>query len=323
MRIGTALASAAIASVASAEYKPKVMNLAYAHQWDVVNVEGFNMLFASAYDIGVMTDVTKTNLKDAYQGQVQFNWMLRGFADWEIQWGMNIGDYFWFIFKSKGTGLDIRPINVHVTMPDWIDQYSWNSKHVQAPTCFGLDMNASFLNVVSSMHFNFKQIGISFLDVFNGMTATEIAAAEAEAAGEEVAEEEEEAPEEEAFEDDGFLLTKLRQEEAEDDCYEVDEMGELLFDADGNPIPCAEDHHSDSRQEEFAVERGEFKWEWVYKADTNPEITNLLQFPGFTFTWPLVNWCTPALAETRYTWMALLNAFSSKQWGNKEYYATS
>jgi hypothetical protein len=234
---------------------------------------------------------------------------------------MNIGDYMWFIFKSKGVGLDIRPINAHVTMPDWIDQYSWNSKHMQAPTCFGLDMNANFLKVDSTMHFNFKQIGLSFLDVFNGMTATEIAAKEAEAAGE-MPEEEEEAAEEEVVEDDGFLLTKLRQG-AEDDCYEVDEMGELLFDADGNPIPCAEEENPGKNQEEFAVERGEFKWEWTYKADTNPNITNLLQYPGFTFTFPLVNWCAPAMDNTRYVWMAILNAFKSKQWGNKEYYATS
>ena len=322
MKFGSTLAAATIATVAAAEYKPKVSNFAYAHQWDVVNVEGFNLLFASAYDIGIMTDITKTNLTAPNQGNVRFNWFLRAFADWEIQVGMNIGDYMWFIFKSKGIGLDIRPVNLHVTLPDWIDQYDWNSKHAQAPTCWGIDMQANFLQVTSKMNFNFKQIGISFLDVFNGMTQSEINDAEAEmVAGDDMADdvEEEEEEEEEVAEDDGdFFLAKLRHE----DCYEVDENGDMIFDEDGNPIPCAEEE-GESRQAEFAVERGEFQWGWEYKHGTNKNITNLLQYRGFTFAWPLVNWCKPPSESDRVFWMTLLQTFNENKWGNKEYYSTS
>lgn len=72
MKFGTSLAAATIATVASATTapKPNVANFAYAHQWDVVNVEGFNLLFSSAYDIGVMTDVLKAAQTFPNEGNV-------------------------------------------------------------------------------------------------------------------------------------------------------------------------------------------------------------------------------------------------------------
>lgn len=243
---------------------------------------------------------------------------------------MNIGDYLWFIFKSKGTGVDARPINAHVSLPDWIDQYDYNSINSSRPTCFGLDMQANFLEVATTMQFNFRQIGVSFLDVFNGMTAAEIEAKyQEEMEAEEMAEEEmeEEEPEEEDEEefDDGFLLTKLRQEEddKETDCYQVNEDNELIYDEMGMPIPCEKEIYDPSKQEDFAVERGEFQFSWNYKEGFNHDITNLLQYPGFSFEWPLVNFCTPAMDSTRAFWMVALDAFRSGQWGNKEFYATA
>ena len=70
------------------------------------------------------------------------------------------------------------------------------------------------------------------------------------------------------------------------------------------------------------MERGEFQWNWVYKANPQNKITNLLQYSGFTFNWPLINWCTPPSESTRVFWITLLDTFNTKKWGNKEYYST-
>jgi hypothetical protein len=111
MKFATA---AALASVAIA--KPRVQGPNYSHQWDLVNVDGFNVLFSSSYDIALTTDTSKTNVtwnvdpKNA--GTVKFDSYFSGYAIWEIQLGMNVGDYAWFILKSKLTAADIRPLNL-------------------------------------------------------------------------------------------------------------------------------------------------------------------------------------------------------------------
>jgi hypothetical protein len=319
MKFGTSLAAATIATVATADYRPKVANFAYAHQWDLINVEGFNAIFSSSYDIGVQTDVWKTNLKGRHEGNVMYNWFLRGFADWEVQFGLNIGDYWWFIFKSKAIGIDVRPVNVHVTLPDWIDQYDWNAKHTtQAPTCFGVDMEANFASVKTTMEFNFKQVGISFLDTFNGKTQAELDAGDEEPAEEEDDEEEEPVDE---IKDDDFLAKLRQEEECGEDGFLVDEEGETIFDDEGNPIEC--EPEEPSRQSEFWQDQGVWQWDFDYKMGGNDKITNLLQYPGFNFKWPLMNWCTPPQDFTRVFWMSLLETFNEKKWGNKEYYSTS
>jgi hypothetical protein len=151
------------------------------------------------------------------------------------------------------------------------------------------------------LNFNFKQIEVSFLDVFNGITPSEKAAAEAEVADDEET-------------NSDFLMTKLKQEDCGDD----------VFDDNGDPVPC----QVETDQGDFAVENGETTWNLVYKPDSNQNITNLANYGGFAFTWPILQWCNLSSSqELALFWKYVLNTFlstsQSNAWGNYEYYQTS
>jgi hypothetical protein len=59
-------------------------------------------------------------------GNVRYDTFAAGFADWEVQLGLNIGDYAWFILKSKVKAADIRLLNLAFGTPDWIGQNAFN-----------------------------------------------------------------------------------------------------------------------------------------------------------------------------------------------------
>lgn len=160
-----ALATAAVGEQVRAIGEPHVQY--YAHQWDLVNMDLFHALFSSTYNAELSAEMFKTAADTG-----RFNIGLRASSrlQWELNFGMSIFDYFWFIINVKTNLLDAHPLKLQMTVPDYVDQYAAASTN-NLQTCMGLEFDASVLNIAVTPSINFKRLEVSLLDIFNGDTS--------------------------------------------------------------------------------------------------------------------------------------------------------
>jgi len=315
MNYSKSLAAVGLVAFANAKAsKPHVMS--YAHQYDMIDNEWIHALMASVYDVGGSSEY----YKDGGDGFAEIGWRMQGKATWTFNIAGNFFDYFYVNFKTTFT-LAEGNHNIYLSYPDFIDEYREAEANLGAKTCIGTDFDASFIMVDTEIDWNFKLWELSFLDVFNGTPAVPVETVVVE----EMPVLDETKTTEEMVVEEEQWIARLKQ-----DCVQVDENGNNILDENGNTIPCEEaapDHHEADAEEEsgwtqndFAVEKGEISGRWSYKPSNIGSITNLLQWGGFDFEWPLLEWCF-VNDMYREVMMNVFGGFANGQWGMKESYS--
>ena len=256
MKIIKSFAVAALATAASGEQvravgEPHVEY--YVHQYDLVDVDYFHALFSSTYLAELASEMFKSN---ANAGSFNVGWRISGRLWWEINFGMNILDFFWVIVASRVTLLDSHPIKVQMTVPDYVDQWS-DAIGQGTQTCMGLEFDTSVLSVTTTLNINFKRMNISFFDVFNkdaDYKVQDIDSAEVQGSDEKKKAEEEK-PEEEEPEKEEPKKEEPKEEEPEEEEEGEEEAAAEEGEEGDSEVPS---------QEDFAVKTKDIGINWKY-----------------------------------------------------------
>lgn len=105
----------------------------YAHQWDLINIDLFHAVFASAYNLEIsgefykaddLTHVGKDPLLVSPKANIELGWRVAVRGQWIITIALEMFDYWLFYIQTQVDLVDAHPLRIGTSFPDFFDNYA-------------------------------------------------------------------------------------------------------------------------------------------------------------------------------------------------------